>query len=386
MTSDCATNGAEAMQCLEHAAASGQPYEVVILDMQMPEMDGLSVTKAIRAHPTLANTRIVILTSVICHLDPETLSDLRLDAYLVKPAKQQRLQECLALALERNVALLQKEEKTSAPARQEQSPPQAPDPEAAKIRVLLVEDNPVNQKLAHHQLQKLGFTVISVADGIEAIEAAGSGFDIVLMDCQMPRMDGYEATREIRKRERSSGLGRHYIVAMTANAMAGDREKCIAAGMDDYISKPVQIEDLQAVLQRGIDYRRNSKDPYGISYGRKPAVDAGALESLRALNEDPETDLFGEIVQLYFSTAEESLVRIQNGFGAGDTATVSSEAHSLKGSSSNLGASELANLCKDLQEVGKQANMELIGPLIEQIKAEYGRVRALLSEECRKKN
>jgi CheY-like chemotaxis protein len=214
-------------------------------------MDGLTLARAIKADAAIAPTRLIILTSMGHMHTQEELKAAGVDAYLVKPVKQSRLFDCLISVLGRAAA----EHVFTGPAKEEAAP-QASDELAGSVhaRILLAEDNIVNQKVALAQLRGLGFSADAVANGKEVLDALRQvPYDIILMDCQMPEMDGYEASQQIRLAERSSRAtwpAPVRIVAMTANAMTGDREKCIAAGMDDYLSKPVRKTDLQAALIR----------------------------------------------------------------------------------------------------------------------------------------
>lgn len=244
-----ASNGFEALEKLRAAAAAGEPYHLALLDMQMPEMDGLALTRAIKADPAIADVRLLILTSLGRRMTKAELHSAGIDAYLIKPVKQSKLFDCLVdvVGSNSNHAILTPEEPALRPASGIMLP---------KARILLAEDNAVNQKVAQAQLGKLGLSADVVANGREVLKALESvPYDLVLMDCQMPLMDGYEATKQIRKNEtETAALGkprvRRHIIAMTANAMQGDREKCIEAGMDDYISKPVRESDLRAALER----------------------------------------------------------------------------------------------------------------------------------------
>jgi CheY-like chemotaxis protein len=215
--------------------------------MQMPEMDGLSVAQAIRADVTLQGIRCVILTSMGHRPDSGELSAAGVAAYLVKPVRQARLLDCLESVLNQ----------VHAPAPVLPSAGGVSDSsevvEVGELRILLAEDNSTNQKLALAQLRKLNFQADAVANGLEVLEAVTrKPYDVILMDCQMPELDGYEATREIRRREQDgeplASSGRIYIIALTANAMQGDRETCLAAGMDDYLSKPIRLGELQLAL------------------------------------------------------------------------------------------------------------------------------------------
>jgi len=260
MQKGSAANGYEALDLLREAAEEKKPYDLALLDMQMPEMDGMTLARAIKADPLISATRIIILTSMGYMHSQEELRAAGVDAYLIKPVKQSRLFDCLVNVLGRTAA-----EHAFAKTAIEAAPVQ-PTAEMAQLshtRILLAEDNTVNQKVALAQLKGLGFTADAVANGHEVLSALRQvPYDIIFMDCQMPEMDGYEASRLIREAERKSNASWKVpvrIVAMTANAMAGDREMCIAAGMDDYLSKPVRKTDLQSALIKWIEPQATGK-------------------------------------------------------------------------------------------------------------------------------
>ena len=228
-------SGAEALAALKGAAAAGQPYDLALIDMQMPLMSGLELVKAIKAEPALLSMRIVVMTPFALRNDLEMLA-AGVTLFLPKPLKQSRLLGCLSIG-------------HSVASRRAEKVPDLPQESRKHVRILLADDNSDNQKLSLRQLKKLGYSAETVANGLEVLEALVQiPYDIVLMDCQMPEMDGYAASYEIRRRE--ADLRHTIIIAMTANAMGGDREKCLAAGMDDYISKPVRMDELKNVLER----------------------------------------------------------------------------------------------------------------------------------------
>ncbi len=251
MQKGSAAGGHEALKLMREAVAAGAPYDLALLDMQMPEMDGLTLARAIKADPSLAATRLIILTSLGDTLSREEMKSAGLDAYLIKPVKQSRLFDCIV-----NIMGRTKAEKVFAGEPAPQRPPGTGGPALPGLRILVAEDNAVNQKVAAGLLRKLGCKAEFVANGLEVMAALPHlGVDLILMDCQMPEMDGYEATRAIRLREHDTTRPCPWkapipIIAMTAEAMEGDREKCLASGMDDYVSKPVRITDLQEVLLR----------------------------------------------------------------------------------------------------------------------------------------
>jgi PAS domain S-box-containing protein len=248
-----AATGAQALKLMRAAAAKGKPYALALLDAQMPEMDGVTLARAIKADPTISGTRLIVLTSLGHGISAAELNEIGIDAYLVKPTKQSRLFDCLVDAMAKTMP-----ENDSAKRAVTASALMSlePKPQLDKVRILLAEDNIINQKVALAQLQKLRYKANVVANGLEVLDALQLiSYDIILMDCHMPEMDGYEATKALRHREQSlGGCSWHaplYIIAMTANAMQGDREKCLAAGMDDYLSKPLRAANLKSALERG---------------------------------------------------------------------------------------------------------------------------------------
>jgi CheY-like chemotaxis protein len=235
-------DGPSALAQLRAAHRQGTPYDVVISDIAMPGMDGFMLARAIKAEPDLASTRIILLSSIGQRDHGRAAEQVEVDAYLTKPVRQLQLCESLAMVMRRTALSVSSDLVTSDRLAQVQV--------ALRAKVLVAEDNIVNQKVAARMLEKLGCRVDVVANGVEAIEALGRiAYDVVLMDCQMPEMDGYSATNRIRERE--AGTGAHIpIIAMTAHAMTGDRERCLQAGMDDYVSKPVKPEALREILQK----------------------------------------------------------------------------------------------------------------------------------------
>jgi signal transduction histidine kinase/CheY-like chemotaxis protein len=251
MQKGSAANGYEALELLRAAVAEGKPYDLALLDMQMPEMDGMTLARAIKADPSIAPTRLIILTSMGNMHTQEELKEAGVDAYLVKPVKQSRLFDCLVDVLGRAEA---EHVVTRRPHREASDEPRPDAPASQEARILLAEDNSVNQRVALAQLKALGFKADAVGNGHEVLGALKQvPYDVIFMDCQMPDMDGYEAARQIREAERggtATWKAPIRIIAMTANAMTGDREKCLAAGMDDYLSKPVRKPELQSVLMK----------------------------------------------------------------------------------------------------------------------------------------
>jgi signal transduction histidine kinase/DNA-binding response OmpR family regulator len=246
---DGAASGQLALEMLRTAAARHEPYDLALLDMQMPGMDGLELACAIKADPALATLPLVMLTSIAQRGHMELVQQAGIAAYLTKPVRQSQLFDCVILVMGTSVQAADPSSQTTRPLIDRYRLAQAK--AQTQPRILVAEDNLINQKVAVRLLEKLGYRVDVAANGQEVVEAlTHTPYAAVLMDCQMPHMDGFEATIAVRQRE---GAARHTpIIAMTASAMQGDREKVLAAGMDDYISKPVKVDDLAAMLQRWI--------------------------------------------------------------------------------------------------------------------------------------
>ena len=246
MRNACAVDGKQAIIMLQQAVAADDPFDLAILDMQMPEMDGLMLAQQIKVDPGMAKTHLVMLTSLGNHLDAEEMKKAGIEACVLKPVKQSRLFERLSSVMATHVIRRTSRLSTGHVAL-------TPTPPVAKaasksLRILLAEDNRINQMVALGLLQNLGYTAALATNGLQVLEVLGrETYDLILMDCQMPEMDGYETTRRVREMDLKP-MPR--IIAMTANAMRGESEKCLEAGMDDYMSKPVRLDTLRDMITR----------------------------------------------------------------------------------------------------------------------------------------
>jgi CheY-like chemotaxis protein len=250
MRNDYASSAEKALVMLRGAVSSGTPYGLAILDMQMPGTDGLALACAMQSDPALASTRKIVLTSLGLRLDARSMQEGGISECMFKPVKEAKLFDCLIrLFGEASGSAV-----GQAPANEPGVALPSLIPIYGPLRILLAEDNPVNQKVVLFQLRKLGYEADIVPNGLEVLSALEqSHYDVIFMDCHMPEMGGHETSRVIRERESTYNgqpKPQTHIVALTANAMEGDREKCLAAGMDDYLSKPTSIEDLAAALAR----------------------------------------------------------------------------------------------------------------------------------------
>jgi PAS domain S-box-containing protein len=347
-------------------------YDLAVLDLMMPEMDGFQLASEIRANPEWANIRLVMLTSYGHRGDGAKARECGVAAYLTKPVRQSQLFDCLM-----NVVgpVVDDEQATADSVKRlitkhdlNQSKPMS------NRLILLAEDNIVNQKVALRQLQKLGYSADSVANGREAVEAvARTPYDVVLMDCQMPEMDGYEATAQIRHRE---GTQRHTtIIAMTANALEGDREKCLAAGMDDYISKPVRPEELATALERAFSnsYQPQQNDPAATPL---PPVD---LKRVQETMGDEPSEVMG-IVEDYLVQMSSNLSKLSEAISAGDAAEIDLIAHNAAGMSANCGMTAVVNTLKELERRGREGSLEGTDILAAQLAGEFEQVKQFLNE------
>ncbi len=391
MQSTCAASGAEALLVLRSEAAAGRPYGLAILDMQMPEMDGMLLARTIKNDAAINSTRLLMLTSLGQRDDCETLRRAGIARCLGKPVKQAQLFDALAITMadETDVPRL------SMPVHITKPGPEAVLSEQAarfgattQTRILVAEDNVVNQKVALIQLQNLGYTVDVVANGREALEALTRvPYPIVLMDCQMPEVDGCEATAEIRRRE--EGLSsRTVIIAMTAHALEGEREKCLKAGMDDYLSKPVKSDVLRLKLEQWIKptgepsvCERSNEANVVVDKDKPSALDLSVLAGLREIQQPGKPDLVTELIDLFLEDTAVQLKMLRTAVSNNNAKEVRRVAHLLKGSSANMGAGPMAALYDSLEKT-EFKNGES-GTLLVKLDREFERVNIALRAERR---
>jgi CheY-like chemotaxis protein/HPt (histidine-containing phosphotransfer) domain-containing protein len=386
-----AENGQKALEVLRGAAGGGDPYDLAIVDLQMPGMDGMELASIIKADPSIADIKLVLLTSMGLRGEAEQARKVGFAGYLTKPVRQSRLYDAIVTVMETPA---DNEQATVTPARK--PPIAARDALKAtggrsrerlwRARVLVAEDNQVNQKVAVRMLERLGYRADVAADGLEALEALlRVPYAAVLMDVQMPEMDGHEATAEIRRRE--AGLNRRTpIIAMTANAMRGDREKALAAGMDDYLPKPVKPEELEAALGRWIP-QEEAGNSMAIAEAEGSSVAPGDAEEpldravVGSLLELGGSELLSELAETFTSDTSPTLSALREAASAGDAQSVERIAHSLKGSSGSMGARRMSAICAELQDAGASGGLSRAPGLLERLEGEFGRVRAALEVE-----
>ncbi|HET8774313.1 MAG TPA: response regulator [Thermoanaerobaculia bacterium] len=349
MAVDDAASGAEALGKLRDAASGGAPYDLVLTDMDLPAMSGLVLARLIKCDKDLAATKIIIITSLSERVETPILRVVGIDECLTRPVKQSSLFDAIATSL-------------AGEAFQRARPAErmAPVPMRTDVRVLLAEDNPVNQKVAVRQLEKLGVAADPVANGVEAIEAVSRhDYALVLMDIQMPEMDGFTAARELRRR--GAALP---IIALTANALAGDRERCLAAGMDDYLAKPIHETELLRVLRRFLPAQSTTFDP--VTVGR-----------LREMGDG----FFAEVAKIYLEDAPARLTAIRAAAAASDARALAAAAHAFKSGSGNIGAAEVHQLCAQLEEMGNAGQLSGVPDTVTALEQAFARVQHELREK-----
>jgi CheY-like chemotaxis protein/HPt (histidine-containing phosphotransfer) domain-containing protein len=377
MTNRVAATPEQAVDLLSQAAARGAPYDIAIIDLGLPGMDPLELARTIRGRADVSKVRLVMLTRR--QVDIRNAREAGIDACLAKPVRQTVLYECLV-----NVMAGQSQEPAAAPPARE---PASTAPARIRGSILLVEDNLINQQVALGILQIQGYNVTVVNNGREALDAHSQGdFDLILMDCHMPEMDGFEATREIRGRERTFTGKRVPIVALTANAMAQDREECLNAGMDDHLSKPFSMQTLQDMLDRWMPAAASTQPEAAEPAARPQAkgaevLDRQVLEQLSRVRTNGKPELLARVINLYLVESPKLVQKLKQAAGASDARAIARSAHSLKSSSANVGAKVLSGYCADIEASARRADTEEARKILARIETEHGSVQSALAAE-----
>ena len=399
---DGAAGSDDALARLHEAVRAGRPYDAAVLDMELECSSGLLLAAGIKADPATRATRLILLSPEKLAADPVQRREAGVAYQLIKPARAADLFACLATRPRGQVA----------PALRF-TPPQPLQRDgsngnggARRARhVLLAEDNPVNIEVAKAMLESLDLRVDCVGNGAEAVHAlqamrerGGAGaageyaseYDAVLMDCQMPVMDGFAATAAIRREERELGRGRVLpIIAITANALQGDREACLAAGMDDYLSKPFTQQELAAVIGRWIalplaatvhhDDAPPRLPPESVEVIQRDVINRAALDKIRMLSRERGDVLVQKVIAAYVDDTPQQLSTLRHAIDGFDTGNVRRIAHTLKSASANVGAEALAALCKAMEQLGRTDTTEGAGAILTDMEHEFQAVRNSLT-------
>jgi CheY-like chemotaxis protein/HPt (histidine-containing phosphotransfer) domain-containing protein len=350
-----------ALDRLRQAAAGGLAYDAAILDL--PGTDAAAVARSIREDPALAETRLLMLGAIGRGAEAREAARAWGAVHLIKPLRPSQLRAALVGALAAS--------EPAAPG------PAGSAPARERPRVLVAEDNEVGQIVAVRTLEKLGYQPTLVGTGREAVEAGLRGeYAAVLMDCQMPELDGFEATARIRA---GQGPGRRTpIIALTAGALAGERERCLAAGMDDYLSKPVDPEQLRRVLQRWAPARAEPQAPPAAAAAPDGPIDARTIQALRALD-GGQGRVLEEVASAFLRAGPQKLARLRAALREDDRAALQRTAHGLKGNCGNVGARELAAICGTLEERSREGGE--LHELVRQIEDQLAAVIRAVEEE-----
>jgi PAS domain S-box-containing protein len=385
LRSEETSGGPEALEALTRARDAGDPFAAVILDMQMPGMDGEDLARAIKSDKTLAHTILVLMTSIGQRGDARHMEELGFAAYLVKPARQSDLFDCLAAVLA-GAAVAE-------PVRPIVTRHAIREMRRGALRILLAEDSLTNQQVALGILGKLGLRADAVANGAEAVSALESNlYDLVLMDVQMPMMDGLEATCHIR--DPKSAVQNHGvpIIAMTAHAMQGDRQRCLEAGMNDYVTKPVSPQALADALARWLP-GEDAVRPTNASVGSKATAPEVAPP---AAADDPETPVFDRsgvltrlmddedlartVVRGFLEDIPKQIAALRTYLDAGDVEGSVRQAHTIKGASANVGGESLRAAALQMEKAAKAGDLADVKSRLPDLQARFARLEEAMQD------
>jgi len=356
-----ASSGTQALEELRLGMVGNDPFEIAIIDMQMPEMDGETLGQKIKQDPDLKNTILVLLTSIGKRGDAKRIEEKGFAAYLTKPVKQLQFFDCLTTLTSTKEDMLKDQPATIVTRHS------IAEDKKQKQRILLVEDNITNQKVALNILKRFGYNADAASNGKEAVKALEMRpYDIVLMDCQMPEMDGYEATGEIRNPESKVLDHKVPVIALTAHAMKGDREKCLEAGMDDYLCKPVNPQELCDILEKWVAKQNYSLQEETTVSDIKPVQDIFDKASLidRLMGDE---ELANKILGEFLEDVRRMLTALKEALDNDDASLVQHRAHTLNGASATVGAVALQEMAHHIEVAGKAGDLDKAGSLVMKI-------------------
>jgi len=377
-------DGPSALQMLHQAMDAGDPFRIAVIDMQMPGMDGEALGRVIKSDNRLNNTRLVMMTSLGIKRDPRRFDEIGFDAYLAKPTRHYELLKVLSSLLSASSV----PDAQVKPARPQQTLPINTDDSSFNrmriladlgVRLLVVEDNLTNQQVVLGILNNLGLPAYAVGNGAEAVETLKIlPYDLVLMDVQMPVMDGIEATKRIRNAEPGDVNANIPIIAMTAHAMQGDREKCLEAGMNDYISKPISAKVLVAKLDKWLSQRfeDHHKSPEIKNIGQSPEKELGVFDFKAMLERLMDDEALAKIILKGFLSDIPLQIQALKGFlEAEDAKGVERQAHTIKGATSNVEGYSLRDVAFKMEKAGKAGDLNAVKGLMDELEAQFSRLK-----------
>jgi CheY-like chemotaxis protein/HPt (histidine-containing phosphotransfer) domain-containing protein len=368
---------------LREATGEGDPYRAALIDMQMPKLDGEELGRLIKADPDCGETVLVMMTSLGLRGDARRLRDVGFAAYLSKPIRQAQLHDCLALIL-------------GGEQRGEPSRPAAlitrhtlSETSKHRARILLAEDDAANQRIALTMIRKLGYQAEVAATGRDALQALQAvPYDLVLMDCHMPDMDGFETTRRIR--DPRSGVANHKVpvIAMTALAMKGDREECLRAGMNDYLSKPIKPQALADVLEKWLarETGADQAEPHSFPPDRRlPTAGDPAAQAIPVFDEKAlydrltgDEEMVGMIIEEFLSYMPDELRELRELVKEGKAELAGRQAHKIKGAAATVGGEILREAAEAMEQAGRDGDLEQLQGLISSLEMQFSRLAAAM--------
>lgn len=402
--SESAADAYEALERLRAAKHSDQPFDFALLDMQMPEIDGIALAKAIQSEPEIADIRLIMLSSIYQVDIAKTCQEVGIDHFLAKPVKQSYLYNTIAGLMGIPVPSLSLNSHGRKNTNEKEY--------RFTTRVLVGEDYPANQLVIRQMLTTLGCQVDIVNNGIKVLDALSeNSYDVIFMDCQMPQMDGYETSQQIRRKEATTNIdSRIPIIALTANALDGDREKCLAAGMDDYLSKPFNRNQIHQILKtwspselvHDVEQATPANDNVTtvdnvatevvkneINSDKKlvalttTTLNPETINNIRAMDQSGDLGFLSELSEIFIDCAEKTLVSLNDAVSIRDADSIRKLAHDFKSSSANVGATQLASLTRHMEHNARSNDLTDIDFLLEKVSEEYRNVVHALTELCK---
>ena len=363
-----ASNAKDAIHELRAAADTGDPYRLALLDMCMPDEDGASLGRRIKADPVLEKTKLIMITSLGTNGNRENLANVASEGSLTKPVRRGHLHDLLASVVDGTVAPKEPAPQTTV------MPKKIP----SRGRILLAEDNITNQLVAVKIIERLGHSVDVAANGLETVAAVkGIPYNLILMDCQMPEMDGFEATRRIRSGDAGDDHRHIPIIAMTARAMQGDREACLEAGMDDYLSKPIDFVALAKAIDRWLSPAVDGSGSSNTAPGKatdNSIFDRAALSD-RLMGDE---DAIQEVLHVFLDDTPRRIATLRGLISEGDAVGAGDQAHAIKGAAASIGGEVLRKIAFEMEKAGRAKDMETLVTKMTELEKGFEQLRLVM--------